>query len=420
MVDLKFTDLPGTWQHMGMALRSLDEEAFSEGIGFDGSSIRGFQEIYESDMLLMPDPTSAILDPFYEAPTISVICTVLDPITREPYTRDPRYVATKAEAHLKVDRDRRHLLLRPRGGVLRLRPRGLRPAGAHRVLRGRVRGGPLDLGPGVPAPRRGALLARLQEPLAGGLLPGPAQRHPERPARRDGQGPGGARDPHREPPPRGRRPGPGRDRPALPAAAGDGGRAAAAQVRGQEHGQAGGQDGDLHAEADLRGERLGHARAPVAVEGRRDADARRGRLRAAVAAGAALRGRPADARQGAAGLLRPDHQLLPAAGARLRGAGAAQALAAQPLGRGADPDVLAVAEGQADRVPPARPARQPVPGLLGDADGRPGRHRARARPGRADRPQPLRAAARAARRHPDGARPRSTRRSTRSRPTTRS
>jgi glutamine synthetase len=101
MVDLKFTDLPGTWQHMGMALRSLDEDAFSEGIGFDGSSIRGFQEIYESDMLLMPDPSSAILDPFYEAPTISVVCTVLDPITREPYTRDPRYVATKAEQHLR-------------------------------------------------------------------------------------------------------------------------------------------------------------------------------------------------------------------------------------------------------------------------------------------------------------------------------
>jgi glutamine synthetase len=101
MVDLKFTDLPGTWQHMGMALRSLDEEAFSEGIGFDGSSIRGFQEIYESDMLLMPDPSTAILDPFYEAPTISVVCTVLDPISREPYTRDPRYVATKAEAHLR-------------------------------------------------------------------------------------------------------------------------------------------------------------------------------------------------------------------------------------------------------------------------------------------------------------------------------
>src|ERR671924_1848212 len=100
MVDLKFTDMPGTWQHMGMALSTLDEDAFSEGIGFDGSSIRGFQEIYESDMLLMPDPSSAILDPFYEAPTISVICTVLDPIAREPYTRDPRYVAIKAQEHL--------------------------------------------------------------------------------------------------------------------------------------------------------------------------------------------------------------------------------------------------------------------------------------------------------------------------------
>ena len=101
MVDLKFTDLPGTWQHMGMALRSLDEEALADGIGFDGSSIRGFQEIYESDMLLLPDPSTAILDPFYEAPTISLICTVLDPIAREPYSRDPRYVTMKAEEHLR-------------------------------------------------------------------------------------------------------------------------------------------------------------------------------------------------------------------------------------------------------------------------------------------------------------------------------
>src|SRR5215212_6923241 len=101
MVDLKFTDLPGTWQHMGMALASLDEEALTDGIGFDGSSIRGFQEIYESDMLLLPDPATAILDPFYEAPTISLVCTVLDPITREPYTRDPRHVAMKAEEHLR-------------------------------------------------------------------------------------------------------------------------------------------------------------------------------------------------------------------------------------------------------------------------------------------------------------------------------
>jgi glutamine synthetase len=102
MVDLKFTDLPGTWQHMGMALGTLEDDSFSDGIGFDGSSIRGFQEIYESDMLLMPDPASAIIDPFYEQTTISIICTVVDPITREPYTRDPRFVATKAAAYLRA------------------------------------------------------------------------------------------------------------------------------------------------------------------------------------------------------------------------------------------------------------------------------------------------------------------------------
>jgi glutamine synthetase len=101
MVDLKFTDLPGTWQHMGLSLNAFDEDAFADGIGFDGSSIRGFQEIYESDMLLMPDAATAIIDPSYEQTTISVICTVLDPITREPYTRDPRHVAMKAEAHLR-------------------------------------------------------------------------------------------------------------------------------------------------------------------------------------------------------------------------------------------------------------------------------------------------------------------------------
>ncbi|MDQ3676993.1 MAG: glutamine synthetase, partial [Actinomycetota bacterium] len=71
MVDLKFTDLPGTWQHMGMALGTLEADSFTDGIGFDGSSIRGFQEIYESDMLLMPDASSAIVDPFYEQTTIS-------------------------------------------------------------------------------------------------------------------------------------------------------------------------------------------------------------------------------------------------------------------------------------------------------------------------------------------------------------
>src|SRR2546421_9698220 len=100
MVDLKFTDVPGTWHHMTLSISGLDDDAFSDGLGFDGSSIRGFQEIAESDMLLMPDPSTAKIDPFYCERTLSLICNVIDPITREAYSRDPRYVAQKAERHL--------------------------------------------------------------------------------------------------------------------------------------------------------------------------------------------------------------------------------------------------------------------------------------------------------------------------------
>jgi glutamine synthetase len=100
MVDFKFTDLPGTWQHLGLSMHALDEDAFVEGLGFDGSSIRGFQEIAESDMVLLPDPSTALVDPFHEQRTMSIVCNVIDPITREPYSRDPRYVARKAESYL--------------------------------------------------------------------------------------------------------------------------------------------------------------------------------------------------------------------------------------------------------------------------------------------------------------------------------
>ena len=100
MVDFKFTDVPGTWQHFSIPSRALEQSLFSEGIGFDGSSIRGFQEINESDMLLMPDPSSAILDPFTAEPTLSLVCNVAQP-GGAPYTRDPRYIARKAEEYLK-------------------------------------------------------------------------------------------------------------------------------------------------------------------------------------------------------------------------------------------------------------------------------------------------------------------------------
>lgn len=101
MVDIRFVDLPGTWQHFTIPVRRLDEDLFSEGLPFDGSSIRGFQEIHESDMLLLPVADTAFIDPVSEIPTLVLTCNVHDPITLQPYERDPRYVASKAEAYLK-------------------------------------------------------------------------------------------------------------------------------------------------------------------------------------------------------------------------------------------------------------------------------------------------------------------------------
>src|SRR5881275_3423568 len=100
IVDVRFTDLPGTWQHFSIPLKELEEDTFTDGLGFDGSSIRGFQAINESDMLLLPDPASAFVDPCLEVPTLSLTCDVGDPVTSARYTRDPRYVARKAEQYL--------------------------------------------------------------------------------------------------------------------------------------------------------------------------------------------------------------------------------------------------------------------------------------------------------------------------------
>lgn len=101
MVDLKFIDLPGLWQHFSVPISEVSESSLEDGYGFDGSSIRGWQAINLSDMLVIPDPNSANMDPFTEVPTLTMICDVLDPITRERYSRDPRYIAQKAEAFLR-------------------------------------------------------------------------------------------------------------------------------------------------------------------------------------------------------------------------------------------------------------------------------------------------------------------------------
>lgn len=107
VVDFKFNDLPGLWQHFSIPAAELidstnpDKSIWKQGIGFDGSSIRGFQKIQESDMLLIPDPSTAVVDPVMQIPSLSIICDIYDPITKEPYSRDPRYIAKKAEAFLK-------------------------------------------------------------------------------------------------------------------------------------------------------------------------------------------------------------------------------------------------------------------------------------------------------------------------------
>ncbi len=102
-VDIKFTDVFGQWQHFTFPAEMYDEgDVFEEGLGFDGSSIRGFQKIEASDMILIGDPNSAVVDPICEAPTLSIVGDVYDPISREPYSRDPRYVARKAVEFVKA------------------------------------------------------------------------------------------------------------------------------------------------------------------------------------------------------------------------------------------------------------------------------------------------------------------------------
>src|SRR5262249_35579425 len=100
-VDLKFLDFLAIWQHFTNPTSELNEELFEEGSGSDGSPIRGWQPIHASDMLVVPDPTTAAIDPFIALPTLTLICNIVDPITKEAYSRDPRNIARKADAYLR-------------------------------------------------------------------------------------------------------------------------------------------------------------------------------------------------------------------------------------------------------------------------------------------------------------------------------
>jgi glutamine synthetase len=101
VVDLRFMDFPGIWQHFSVPISELEVSSFEDGFGFDGSSIRGWQPINASDMLVVPDAETAKMDPFFKEPTLVLIGNIIDPLTHEPYTRDPRHIAQKAEAYLK-------------------------------------------------------------------------------------------------------------------------------------------------------------------------------------------------------------------------------------------------------------------------------------------------------------------------------
>ena len=255
MVDVRFCDLPGVMQHFTVPVSSFDQSVFDDGLDFDGSSIRGFQAIHESDMSLFPDPTTAYIDPFRAAKTLVVNFFIHDPITGEAYSRDPRNIARKAMAYLASTGigdtayfapeaefyvfDNVRFETRQNDGLLPHRLRGRRLE--HRLARTNNRGYKVKYKGGyfpvAPYDHFGDLRDEMVIEL-----------ETVRPARR-------AR------PPRGRHRRPGRDQLPVRRAAQGRRRRDEVQVHRQERRLAQRQDRDLHAEADLRRQRLGHARA---------------------------------------------------------------------------------------------------------------------------------------------------------------
>ena len=326
MVDLKFCDLLGTLAahdaadpgvrrvrvRRGPRLRRLVDPRLAGHLGVGHAADAGCRR-------------RAILDPFTEAPTLSLICEIADPITTSSRTRRiPRGVAKKAEDYLRSTgiADTAYMGPECEFFVFDEVSYELGPNRSHYAVdsaEGHWNSGKPGLG----------YTMREKE----GYFP-PAPHDTLHDLRtRDGADARAARDPVRVPPPRGRVGRPVRDRPPLPAADAHGRSGHDLQVRRQERRPRRRQVGDVHAEADLRRQRLGHAHASVAVEGGDAADGGQVRLRRALAARPRVRRRPAGARSGAAGVLRSDDELVPAARARLRGAGEPRLLACATAAR---------------------------------------------------------------------------------------
>ena len=173
MVDVRFCDLPGVMQHFTVPISSFDQSVFDDGLGFDGSSIRGFQAIHESDMQLFPDPTTAYLDPFRVAKTLVVNFFIHDPITGEAYSRDPRNIARKAMAYLASTGIGDKAYFAPEAEFYVFDNVRFETKAEHRLLRDRLRGRRLEL-------RLRGQQPRLQGQVQGRLLP----RRAVRPLRR--------------------------------------------------------------------------------------------------------------------------------------------------------------------------------------------------------------------------------------------
>ena len=301
IVDLRFIDLPGMWQHFSIPVEDLDDDLFSEGIGFDGSSIRGFQQIHESDMLLIADAETAVIDPVLSVPTMNIICNVFDPMSRKPYSRDPRYVAQKAEAYLKST------------GIADISYWGPE---AEFYIFDNVRYDQnahsgyyyIDSGEGVwntgrdENPNLGYKIRHKE-----GYFPVPPTDHAAGHSLGDHPRAQGYGHQGRGAPPRGGHRRPGRDRHALRPTDQDGRQPDELQVHHPHDLQEARHDGHLHAQAALWRQRLRHARAPEPVEGRHQRLLRQKGLRAAQPDREILHRRPAQARAGAACHLRPHH-----------------------------------------------------------------------------------------------------------------
>jgi len=194
MIDVKFVDTFGTWQHFSLPISELTEEAFADGYGFDGSSIRGWKSIEASDMLAMPDPDTAFIDPFCAVPTLSLTCTIAETGTKEAYTRDPRGIAGRAEKYLKSTGLADAAVFGPEAEFFIFDSVQF-DAKCNGTFYSVDSGGDLEQRAGG-GPQPG-----LQDPAQGGLFSGGPARHPAGPPHRDVPGDGGTGDQDRAPAP---------------------------------------------------------------------------------------------------------------------------------------------------------------------------------------------------------------------------